>query len=89
MKHIIEENVLKLIEESSGEEVGHVVLSPIEGGVSIDETVVNPNYRGQGIAGKLMEAVVDYCKNNGLKIKAKCSYAISYFAKHPNSLYSK
>lgn len=41
----------------------------------IDYTYVNPSLRGQGIAGKLMEAVAQYLRGKGLKTTATCSYA--------------
>ncbi len=50
--------------------------------VDIDRTYVNPAYRGQGIAGKLMEAVVAYLRKNGLKAVGSCSYANAWFDKH-------
>ena len=45
------------------------------GEVDIDHTYVNPVLRGQGVAGKMMEVVAEYLKENGLKAAASCSYA--------------
>lgn len=53
-----------------------------ENAVDIDHTYVNPAYRGQGIAGKLMEAVAVYLRENGLKAVGSCSYANAWFDKH-------
>ncbi|WP_278930543.1 GNAT family N-acetyltransferase [Limosilactobacillus oris] len=44
---------------------------------------VNPAYRGQGIAGKLMAAFVDYADQAGLTVKLMCPYAKMSFQKHP------
>lgn len=43
--------------------------------IDIDYTYVNPFLRGQGIAGKMMEVVAKYLKENNLKAVATCSYA--------------
>lgn len=43
--------------------------------VDIDHTYVSPALRGQGIAGKLMEALADELRARGLKAIASCSYA--------------
>ena len=47
------------------------------------ETYTPPQYRGRGIAGKLMEYAVKLAVNNGWLIEPVCSYAIHYFIKHP------
>lgn len=52
------------------------------GKVDIDHTYVNPVLRGQGVAGKLLETVAAYIRENGLKAVATCSYANSWFKKH-------
>ena len=40
--------------------------------------------RGNGMAGRLMEAIVDDSRTRGLKIAAVCSYAVDWMAKHPD-----
>ncbi|MDF2486772.1 MAG: N-acetyltransferase [Herbinix sp.] len=54
-----------------------------EGVVNIDHTFVDPSLRGQGVAGKLMEAAVAYFRANELKVKPTCSYAVKWFSEHP------
>ena len=51
--------------------------------VTIDHTYVDASLRGQGIAGKLMEEAVSHFRENNLKAKASCSYAIKWFGEHP------
>lgn len=53
-----------------------------EGVVVINHTMVNPSLRGQGIASKLMEAVVEVLKETNRKCRTSCSYAASWFEKH-------
>ena len=43
---------------------------------------VDESLRGQGVAGKLMQAVVDYAKAQGKQISPTCSYAVKWFEKH-------
>jgi predicted GNAT family acetyltransferase len=54
-----------------------------EGVVNLDHTFVDPSLRGQGVAGKLMEAAVVYFRSNDLKVKPTCSYAVKWFSEHP------
>ncbi len=54
-----------------------------EGVVNIDHTFVDSSLRGQGIAGKLMEAAVAYFRSANIKAKPTCSYAVKWFEEHP------
>lgn len=51
----------------------------------IVHTFVDEKYRGQGLAGKLMEQAVSYIQKQQGEIVAECSYAKSYLEKHPFS----
>lgn len=51
--------------------------------VDINHTFVDDSLRGQGVAGKLMEAVAEHLRSQGKKAVLTCSYAISWFEKHP------
>ena len=51
--------------------------------VVLERGFVNPAYRGQVIAGKLMAAFVDYADQAGLTVKLMCPYAKMSFQKHP------
>lgn len=53
-----------------------------EGVVNLDHTFVDPSLRGQGVAGKLMEAAVAYFRSHDLKVKPTCSYAVKWFSEH-------
>jgi predicted GNAT family acetyltransferase len=43
--------------------------------ITIDHTEVDKALRGEGIARDLLAEAVKYARENGLKIKATCSYA--------------
>lgn len=48
----------------------------------VNHTGVNPTYRGQGLAEKLVLEAVDYARDNKLKILPFCSYVSAYFSNH-------
>ena len=49
----------------------------------VEHTYVADELRGEGVAGKLVEKVVDYARGNGFKIRSECSYAKSKLEKTP------
>jgi predicted GNAT family acetyltransferase len=51
--------------------------------VNLNHTFVDNSLRGQGIAGMLMEAVVEVLRKQNKKVKLTCSYAVTWFQKHP------
>ncbi len=59
----------------NGKEVGYLTYSIDDGTLDIEHTVVDPEMRGQGIARKMVDAAAQFCRDEGLKIKASCSYA--------------
>lgn len=57
-------------------EVGVCEYIEKENSWSIAHTIVNPEYRGQNIAKRLVESVLEEAKLNNKKVTATCSYAI-------------
>ena len=53
--------------------------------IVIDHTFVDPSLRGQGVAGKMMEVVAQYLRDNNMKASATCSYANAWLKKHKES----
>ena len=53
------------------------------GVVNIVHTEVDPGLGGQGIAGKLTQTVAEQLRREGRKAILTCSYAVKWFAKHP------
>ncbi|MDD7267322.1 MAG: GNAT family N-acetyltransferase [Lachnospiraceae bacterium] len=51
--------------------------------VDINHTFVDDSLRGQGVAGKLVQAAVDQISGSGKKAYTSCSYAASWMEKHP------
>ena len=51
--------------------------------VDIVHTEVPPEYQGQGLAGKLATAALDWARAAGHKVLPSCSYVKSFIGKHP------
>uniref|UniRef100_A0A7J3Y0N2 N-acetyltransferase n=1 Tax=Thermogladius calderae TaxID=1200300 RepID=A0A7J3Y0N2_9CREN len=55
----------------------------VEGNImKILETYTPPQYRGRGIAGRLMEYAINMARDMGLLIEPVCSYSVYYFLKN-------
>ncbi len=51
--------------------------------IVIEHTRVSESLKGQGIGGRLVEAVVELARKEGVKILPLCSYARAYLQKKP------
>lgn len=56
-------------------EIGVCEFKVTDEGWVIFHTEVNPNYKGQGIAKRLLDAIVNEARNRKIKIIPECSYA--------------
>ncbi|MES1262534.1 MAG: GNAT family N-acetyltransferase [Acidobacteriota bacterium] len=54
-----------------------------EGVVELVHTEVPGEYQGQGLAGKLAAAALDWARAAGRKVVPSCSYIKTYLGKHP------
>lgn len=45
---------------------------------------VHPEFRGQGLAGKIVDASLEYAQQNSLRVIPMCSYAAAYIRKNPD-----
>ncbi len=48
-----------------------------------EHTLVPPEIAGQGIAAKLVEALIEDARAQGFRIVPACSYVAAAFARHP------
>ena len=73
------------LNDDTGKLIAEVTFQPIDDGQNyvIDHTYVDPILRGQGIAGKLVKAVVDLVLFDGKKIEPLCSFARHEFETKP------
>lgn len=69
-------------EDPTGKVIAEITFPVKDGIATIDHTFVDESLRGQGIAGKLMEAAVKKIQADGNKIAATCSYAVAWLGKH-------
>ena len=51
--------------------------------VVINHTIVYPQYQNKGYASKLLYAIVEVLEETNRKCRVSCSYAASWFLKHP------
>lgn len=49
----------------------------------VDHTIVPPEFRNQGVAARLVEAIVADARAEGFKIIPECSYVVAAFQQHP------
>lgn len=70
--------------DASGKMIAEVVFPDVdEGAVEITRTFVDDILRGQGVAGKLMEAVAERLRAESRQAVLTCSYAVKWFGQHP------
>ncbi|MGU3472088.1 GNAT family N-acetyltransferase [Paenibacillus sp. D51F] len=58
---------------------GEITYIPSDGIWIVNHTFVDPEFRGQQLAGSLLQAVVDDARKAGVKIEPACSYAAAQF----------
>lgn len=56
-----------------------------DGVMTVTHTEVAPQLEGRGIAGALVQALLDHARANDLKVRPLCSYARAYMQRHPET----
>lgn len=83
MQFQIGENRLYAVDEQ-GKLLAEVTFPLIKDGVvEINHTFVDVSLRGQGVAGRMLEAVAAHLRERGWKAVPTCSYALKWFGDHP------
>lgn len=83
MEFIYRENEI-VLESPEGSRLACVTFPAVDTEtVEIDHTFVDDTLRGQGIAGKLMEAAAGMLEEKGLRAVLTCPYAVKWFDRHP------
>lgn len=62
-------------------EIDHPILG--DNSVTIHHTEVDPEYKGEQIASKMLENYVQQLRKEGRRAIVTCSYAKDWFYKHP------
>ena len=57
--------------------------SPAGNSVEMVHVEVPAEYQGQGVAGKLAEAALNWARQQNLKVIPSCPYVKGYLGKHP------
>ncbi|MDD3430019.1 MAG: GNAT family N-acetyltransferase [Oscillospiraceae bacterium] len=74
----------KIWYEKDGKILAEVTFPAVEANtVDINHTFVDDSLRGQGVAGALLQAVVQELEHTHRKAVCSCSYAKNWFDKHP------
>ncbi|NJL96000.1 MAG: N-acetyltransferase [Anaerolineae bacterium] len=53
------------------------------GTIYFTHTEVPPAHEGQGIAGKVVKAALEYAKAQNLRVVPICPYVVKYIQRHP------
>ncbi|MBR0085618.1 MAG: N-acetyltransferase [Lachnospiraceae bacterium] len=70
-------------EDENGKLIAEVTFPETAPGVyTINHTFVDGSLRGQGVAGKLVQAAVNEIEGRGGEVRATCSYAVAWLAGH-------
>ena len=77
IKHILNKGFFLLGE--NGNEIAKLTYKKEGEKLFFESTIVSPELRGQGIAGKLFDEGVKYARENGYKIVPVCSYIVKKF----------
>lgn len=84
MEFIVESN--RISYQQDGRTLAEITFPETAPGVVVmDHTWVDPSLRGQGAAGKLVQAAVDTLRQTGRKARATCSYARTWLENHPEA----
>ena len=70
-----------IIEEN--EQLGEMIINKKDNALSVLHTEVLPKAEGRGLAKKMLESMVDYARENALKVVPLCSYVHLQFRRRP------
>ena len=70
------------LEDENGKITAYVEFPEKNGVPNVMHTVVDPSLRGQGIAGRLLTALVEKMEKENKKLELTCSYAVEWFNKN-------
>ncbi|WJP97484.1 GNAT family N-acetyltransferase [Macrococcus bovicus] len=66
------------------DDIAEITFYTQDDAIVINHTFVDPSLRGQGIARQLLDRVIDYARENNLKIVPLCSYAVTAMHNDPS-----
>lgn len=72
-----------LARDADGNDAGKLTWTLRKGARDAEHTIVPSHMRGRGIAGLLVDALIEDARGNGFAIIPSCSYVAAQFARHP------
>lgn len=83
IEHVEEKHIFFLYSEQE-DKMGEIKYIPAaDDELYAVHTEVYTDYEGQGLAAKLLDALVEYARANSKKIVPTCPYVIASFKKYP------
>jgi uncharacterized protein len=90
-ENIMNDIVLKLESNGKGafviedaiERIAEMAFAISGNNMTVFHTQVSAKLEGRGVAGKLLETMVKYARDNKLKVIALCPYVSAQFKRHP------
>ena len=67
-----------------GELAGYADRAVRDGVMVLPHTVVDPSFRGQGLAAELVRRALDDARQQGLDVIPSCWYVAQYIGDHPD-----
>ncbi|RYZ28039.1 MAG: N-acetyltransferase [Chitinophagaceae bacterium] len=65
-------------------QLGEMVVSIMDDNLTVYHTEVAPEAEGQGLAKKMLQAMVNYARAKELKVIPLCPYVHAQFKRHPD-----
>lgn len=73
----------RFYKEEDGKLLAEITYIPKGDIVDVNHTFVDPSLRGQGVAEKLVDRVVEEMEKEGKKIVPTCPYVVTLFERKP------
>jgi len=81
---VVDNKERKRYEAHLGGALAGILTYSVEDGVAVlPHTVVQPQFEGRGIAGKMAKVALDEAREQGLKVAPWCSFVAGYIEKNP------
>ena len=69
--------------EEAEERIAEMAISISGSNLTVYHTEVSDKLKGQGVAGQLLSTMVNYARENKLKVIPLCPYVSAQFKRHP------
>ena len=70
--------------DEGGERLAEMKIGISDRDLTVYHTEVSDKLKGQGMAAKLLSAMVEYARRNKLKVIALCPFVQAQFKRHPD-----